>query len=127
MTAAALEHINVTVTDADKMASLLCRLFDWQIRWRGPGIDDGYSIHVGTEHAYLAVYSMNSPQTSSIAKHAQVGGLNHVGVVVDDLDAMEKRVIEEGFTTHSHADYEPGRRFYFTGPDNVEFEVVSYG
>ena len=56
MTAAALEHINMTVTDTEKTADLLCRLFDWQIRWRGPGIDDGYTIHVGTEHAYLAVY-----------------------------------------------------------------------
>ena len=98
MTAAALEHINVTVTDTEEIAGLLCRLFDWRIRWRGPGIDGGYTIHVGSEHAYLAVYSMNSPQTSRIARHAQIGGLNHVGVVVDDLDAMEKRVIAEGFT-----------------------------
>ena len=127
MTAAALEHINITVTNSEKFADLLCKLFDWEIRWRGAGIDGGYSIHVGTEHAYVAVYSMSNPQTSRIARHAQIGGLNHVGVVVDDLDAMEKRVIAEGFSTHSHADYEPGRRFYFTGPDKVEFEVVSYG
>ncbi len=31
-----------------------------------------------------------------------------------------------GSQTHSHADYEPGRRFYFHDEDGIEFEVVSY-
>ncbi len=46
--------------------------------------------------------------------------------VADDIDAVETRVLAQGFTTHSHADYEPGRRFYFRDADGVEFEVVSY-
>jgi hypothetical protein len=35
-------------------------------------------------------------------------------------------VTSEGFAPKNHADYEPGRRFYFDGPDGVEFEVNSY-
>ncbi|MEC7669548.1 MAG: VOC family protein, partial [Pseudomonadota bacterium] len=27
---------------------------------------------------------------------------------------------------HNHADYEPGKRFYFDTPDGIEIEVVSY-
>jgi catechol 2,3-dioxygenase-like lactoylglutathione lyase family enzyme len=54
------------------------------------------------------------------------GGLNHIGVVVEDLDAIEAKVKEAGFHPHNHADYEPGRRFYFDGPDDIEIEVVSY-
>ena len=54
------------------------------------------------------------------------GGLNHLAVVVEDLDATEARVRAEGIETHSHADYEPGRRFYFRDGDGVEYEVVSY-
>jgi len=46
--------------------------------------------------------------------------------VVPDLDAVETRVKEAGFIPKSHANYEPGRRFYFDGPDGIEFEVVSY-
>ena len=126
MTAAALEHVNITVTDSKQVADLLCRLFDWRIRWQGPGIDNGYTVHVGTDSAYLAVYSMGAPVESGITTYAQKGGLNHVGVVVDDLESTEKRVVAAGFETHSHADYEPGRRFYFNGPDGIEFEVVSY-
>ncbi|MGJ8556368.1 MAG: VOC family protein, partial [Sulfitobacter geojensis] len=30
------------------------------------------------------------------------------------------------FKTSNHADYEPGRRFYFHDTDGVEFEVVQY-
>jgi hypothetical protein len=26
----------------------------------------------------------------------------------------------------AHADYAPGRRFYFLDPDGIEYEVVSY-
>jgi len=52
--------------------------------------------------------------------------LNHIGVVVDDLDALESKVLATGYTHRSHADYEPGKRLYFDGPDGVEYEVVSY-
>ena len=54
------------------------------------------------------------------------GGLNHIGVVVDDLGAVEARVKAAGLVPHSHADYEPGRRFYFDDHDGTEWEVVSY-
>ena len=44
----------------------------------------------------------------------------------DDLDAADERVRAAGFEPHSHADYEPGRRFYFHDADGIEWEVVSY-
>jgi predicted enzyme related to lactoylglutathione lyase len=55
-----------------------------------------------------------------------VNGLNHIGVVVDDLDAIEARVKAEGFEAYSHDDYEPGRRFYCSDNTGLEFEVVCY-
>ena len=54
------------------------------------------------------------------------GSLNHIGVVVDDLNAVEARVVKAGYTPRSHADYEPGKRFYFDADDGIEVEVVSY-
>lgn len=64
----------------------------------------------------------------SVAKLAWPKGapLNHVAVVVDDLDAAEARVAEAGLTPFNHSDYKPGRRFYFFDPNGIEFEVVSY-
>ncbi|WP_136441275.1 VOC family protein [Pacificoceanicola onchidii] len=123
---ATLEHANITVSDPKASAAILCDLFGWTVRWEGAAIDNGYSVHVGGEGSYLALYRPGSGSTKAAPRHSPEGGLNHVGIVVDDLDAMEVRVRAAGFETHSHADYEPGRRFYFDGPDGVEFELVQY-
>lgn len=121
-----LEHVNITVSDPDATAARLGRLFGWKERWRGGAIHGGASIHVGSETDYIAVYRHDDTVAETRPSYYRTGGLNHVGVVVDDLDAVEALVVAEGLTPHSHADYEPGRRFYFYDPDGIEFEVVSY-
>ena len=123
--AAKLEHVNVTVSDAEATARLLCDLFGWQVRWSGPAIDGGGSFHVGEKDNYVAVYSQGGGDVVGNS-YSSPGGLNHLGVVVDDLNLVEARVKKAGFVTHSHADYEPGRRFYFNDHDGIEIEVVSY-
>ena len=121
-----LEHVNITVPDPKATAAPLQRLFDWKIRWEGAAISDGYSVHVGDADSYLALYSGDAPLETAGSSYHTKAGLNHVGVVVDDLAAIEARVRGEGFTPRSHADYEPGKRFYFDGPDGIEYEVVAY-
>lgn len=117
-----LEHVNLTVSNPDRTADLLCRLFGWRIRWRGPAKLNGRTVHVGTDHGYVALWS---PPAGS-AYGQEDSRLNHIGVVVEDLDAAEERVRVEGYQPHNHGDYEPGRRFYFNDSDGVEYEVVSY-
>ncbi|MFT6301912.1 MAG: hypothetical protein ACJAY2_001096, partial [Pseudomonadales bacterium] len=56
MTEAYLEHTNLTVNDPDETARLLVEIFGWRIRWSGEAIYDGYSVHVGGEQSYLALY-----------------------------------------------------------------------
>jgi catechol 2,3-dioxygenase-like lactoylglutathione lyase family enzyme len=124
---ALLEHVNLTVGDAKGMAEVLGRLFGWRVRWQGSVMGDAYSVHVGTDDFYVALHApANGPAPQKRGRYAAQGALNHIGVVVDDLDGAEARVKAEGFRPHDHADYEPGRRFYFDGPEGVEFEVVSY-
>lgn len=118
---AKIEHVNVTVSDPEQTAALMCALFGWRIRWQGPSQLGGYTVHVGGDDCYLAVYSPGGAHQYPKGKP-----LNHVGVEVDDLDACEARVIAAGLTPFSHGDYDPGRRFYFLDPDGVEYEVVSY-
>ncbi len=123
-----LEHVNLTVTNPEKTASMLCKLFGWHIRWQGEAKDGGRSIHVGSHTSYLAIYSRETPATQTYNNYVTVGGLNHVGIVVDDLDELEAKVIASGYKPRAHADYEPGRRFYFydEDEDDVEYEVISY-
>ncbi len=122
MAAGMLEHVNVTVTDPQRTADMLCRLFGWKKRWEGPAKLGGYTVHVGTDDAYVAIYRYPPDNVPAIDN----GRLNHIGVVVDDLEAAEQRVKDAGYLPHLHGDYEPGRRFYFDDHDGIEFEVVSY-
>jgi catechol 2,3-dioxygenase-like lactoylglutathione lyase family enzyme len=126
MTVGQLEHVNITVTDPDKTAAWMQELFGWDILWRGDAKMGGHTIHIGSDDQYMAIYSVGRPKPDEVENTYRLGGLNHIGVVVDDLDAMEEKVRALGFTPHMHADYEPGRRFYFDDHDGIEFELVSY-
>lgn len=131
MSIARVEHVNITVRDPLATAKLLVDLFGWRIRWQGAGIHEGNTVHVGGDDSYLALYAKESADVSSSiapddSSYGQLLGLNHIGIVVDDLEHTESRVVKAGFKPHSHANYEPGKRFYFHGNDGLEFEVVSY-
>lgn len=121
-----LEHVNITVADPLGTAALLVELFDWKIRWQGDSIYGGFTAHVGGAKSYLALYSRGEKTELVGDTHNRLSGLNHIGIVVDDLDEIETRVKAAGFKPHTHGDYEPGRRFYFEDKDGLEFEVVSY-
>jgi predicted enzyme related to lactoylglutathione lyase len=123
---ARLEHVNVTVADPDAAAATLCGLFDWKVRWAGPGMDTGRSVHVGDTTSYVALFSYGTPDERRQESYRTKGGLNHIAVVVDDLEATEARVKAAGFVPGETYDYEPGRRFYFVESNGIEIEVVSY-
>lgn len=126
MSSAMLEHVNYTVSDPARAADELVRIFGWKVRWRGPSLGGGTTVHVGTDDRYLALYTPAKAVNSRPESYSISGGLNHVGVLVDDLAVTEKRVLETGYKTHSHQTYDPGSRFYFHNSDGIEFEVVSY-
>lgn len=117
-----VEHVNLTVSDIERSAALFERLLGWRRRWRGPALNGGETIHVGNADSYLALYT--DRQEHGAAPKGRP--LNHVGLVVDDLDAAEEVVFAAGLVPFNHADYAPGRRFYFLDWDGIEFELVSY-
>lgn len=121
-----LEHTNVTVTDPVATAAWLEDVFGWHIRWHGPSKNGGETYHVGAKGSYIALYRPKGTVVAPQDSYQTRGGLNHIAVVVPDLDATESRVKAAGFVPQNHADYEPGRRFYFDDADGIEWEVVSY-
>ncbi|MES2989277.1 MAG: VOC family protein [Pseudomonadota bacterium] len=123
MPAPFIEHVNITVSDPERMGRLLHDLFGWRIRWQGPSRDDGRSIHIGDDVTYIALYL---PPEGVSAKFEKGVPLNHIGIQVDDLDDIERRVVAAGLEPFAHGDYEPGRRFYFFDYDGTEFEIISY-
>jgi len=97
------------------------------IGWRGPSMMGGETIHVGGEADYIAVYTCGALSQ----RFAKGQPLAHAGLVVDDLGAgkavVKQAVVKSaGLHPFNHADYAPGRRFYFFAWDGTEFEMVSY-
>ena len=120
-----IEHVNITVRDPERAARLMGELFGWRVRWQGPGLNGGHTVHVGSQEQYLALYT---PRDTTLTNEDFAKGrpLNHVGVQVEDIAEVEARVVAAGLIPFNHGDYEPGRRFYFLDPDGIEYEVVSY-
>ena len=125
MTNGTLEHVNITVSDPQRSAALLRDLFGWHIRWEGPSMSAGHTIHIGTDDAYVALYT-NPDIRAADPKFNKGEPMNHIGVTVDDLDAVEAKVVAAGLEPFGRDDYDPGRRFYFFDWNGIEFEVVSY-
>ena len=106
---------------------MLCDLFGWHVRWSGDAIDNGRTVHVGTDSHYVAIYTNPGTVKRELNSYTTNGALNHLGILVEDLEEAEQRVLSAGLTSFNHQDYEPGRRFYFKDHDEVEYEVVCYG
>lgn len=119
-----IEHVNLTVSNPERAAQLMIALFDWHIRWEGPALNNGRVVHVGDDRTYLALYTPSQPPAQDLFTKGRP--LNHIGLLVDDLDATEARVKAAGLVPFNHADYAPGRRFYFFDHDGTEYEIVSY-
>ncbi|MBY0304164.1 MAG: VOC family protein [Sphingomonas sp.] len=124
MGSAIIEHINLNVSDPERAAATAAALFGWAERWRGLAANGRLTIHVGSAQGYIAFHAR---PTDDVGTRFEKGvPFNHVGVQVDDLDAVEARVVAQGLTPFAHGDYAPGRRFYFFDPDGIEYEIVSY-
>lgn len=125
MSSLRIEHVNITVADPERTSDLMEALFDWRVRWSGPSQNGGYTIHVGSNDHYVALHG--GGDSAQVTEAFEKGRpLNHIGIEVEDLDAIEARVVAAGLRPVNHADYEPGRRFYFRDPDGIEYEIVSY-
>lgn len=121
-----LEHANISVANPDKTATLLCNLFNWKVRWSGASMDGGYTVHVGSEQSYLALYNAKSMQENTYRSHTSLNNLNHIGIVVDDLNAYEEKARELGLKPESFKDYHVNKSFYVTDEFGLEIEIISY-
>lgn len=125
MTEARIEHVNLTVSDVDRSANFFAGLLGWHQRWRGAATNGGETIHLGQAgegRNYIAFYTDKADHSGQ----SKGKPLNHVGLLVNDLESAEDAVIAAGLVPFGHGDYAPGRRFYFFDWDGIEFEIVSY-
>jgi catechol 2,3-dioxygenase-like lactoylglutathione lyase family enzyme len=127
--AARLEHANINVRNIDEAIRFLTTAFP-EFRVRGRGEVEGRPwVHVGTETSYLALNEFQRGANGSTGAAAEFGvaPLNHLGFVVDDAEAMSKRLLAAGFREGFVA---PAHRYrirkYFLDADGNEWEFVEY-
>ena len=71
---ATLEHANICVSDPHKTAAWMEKIFGWRIRWEGPALNGGYSVHVGSKDSYLALYAPKDLPEEVFVKWQEVLG-----------------------------------------------------
>ena len=122
------EHANLHVTDVGRMLVFLQSAFpDFVIR-KDSGEDDPERwVHVGHEDVYLSVYQSTAPLNSQKIPYDGAPGFNHLGFVVDDLEALRQRLINQGFKeTTIPNDHPARRRIYFNDAEGNDWEFVQY-
>jgi len=126
-----LEHLNVTLTDLDRATRALQAIVPtWSVRGSGTW-DDGQGglhawRHVGDDFQYLALYE--TPPGRALAASGGRSAFNHLGLVVDDLDAALARLRAldipldhiGGSTAHRRSAY------VMIEPERLQIELVAY-
>lgn len=120
-----LEHINLTVSDLNRSIDFYSRVFGFTVRWQGQSNNGKPAAHVGDDRCYLALFLARDTTPHQRKSYDSIG-LNHFGFVVEDIDAIKRRLSEAGITHHSEQTYDPGRHVYFLDPDGIEVELVQY-
>ncbi|OYU72335.1 MAG: lactoylglutathione lyase, partial [Burkholderiales bacterium PBB5] len=129
MTTATLEHANITLLQIEPVLQLLLTaLPGWRVR--GQGTMDWFGkpirwLHVGTDSQYLALQDGGEGRGPAWQSH-QVG-VKHLGLVVDDLDALVARLQAAGIAMDHPGGSHPHRRsaYYHLG-DLVQLEFMQY-
>jgi hypothetical protein len=126
-----LEHLNVTLSDLDRATRALQAILPhWAVRGEGTFADDDGSLHawrhVGDDFQYLALYQ--TPPGRTLRASDAHSAFNHLGLVVDDIDAALARLRGLGIPLdHIGGSTEHRRSAYVViEPERLQIELVAY-
>jgi len=124
-----LEHVNITVIDVDEAIRFLqTAMPDWKVRAdvSSEESDCRRWVHLGTDTTYLAIEDRGATQKGPHEPYVNPG-VNHLGFVVKDVDAVSKRLTNAGYSEGiSSPDNPHRRRIYFFDNEGNEYEFVEY-
>ena len=124
-----LEHANITVIDVDEAIRFLqTAMPDWKVRAdvSSEESDCRRWVHLGTDTTYLAIEDRGATQKGPHEPYVNPG-VNHLGFVVKDVDAISKRLTDAGYSKGiSSPDNPHRRRIYFFDNEGNEYEFVEY-
>ena len=100
-----LEHANLTVINVDEAIRFIqTAMPDWKVRAdvSSEGNNCRRWVHLGTETTYIAIEDRGATEKSPHIPYVNPG-MNHLGFVVKDLDAVSKR-LEDGVSKKTLAE-----------------------
>ncbi|MBW4564374.1 MAG: VOC family protein [Mojavia pulchra JT2-VF2] len=118
------EHINVSCKDIDATKHFYQILFpDWYVR--AEGVFNGSRwMHFGDNQFYLALN--DDSEQERVHQAYESIGINHVGFVIKDGEAMKELLDAKGIEYYTMAAPETKHRIYVNDPDGNEIELVEY-
>lgn len=121
-----LEHANISVRDLDAaIAFLAVALPEFSIRGGSAAEHPGW-VHFGTDETYLSLTHTPNAEVGKFHRYADLG-VNHIGIVVDDVDAVVARLRDAGYRQSTVMEVTPWRkRYYFFDADDQEWEFIEY-
>jgi catechol 2,3-dioxygenase-like lactoylglutathione lyase family enzyme len=123
-----IEHANLCVRDIDAMIRFLQTAApDFRVRADKLDSEGSRWVHIGTDEAYIALTKSRQEPVQKWEPYLGVPGVNHLGFVVDDVDALHQRMLAAGYEESTPPNAHPHRkRIYFLDPDGNDWEFVQY-
>ena len=124
-----LEHANITVPDIDAVITFLQIVEpDFNVRHDETPEGDYRWAHIGSDQFSIA---LQQPHLGSNAQSAhcpyQDYGINDLAWVVEDFNAVTKRLEEKGYQRGIPVEPHPHRkRVYYFDTGGFEWEIVEY-
>ncbi|WP_375748422.1 VOC family protein [Vibrio sp. HN007] len=125
-----IEHANISVVDAQHTIKLLLTAApDWSIRGEGK-MDNWFGrqirwYHIGDENSYINIQDAGEGLAKNWKEHWT--GVKHIGIVVEDLQAVIERLTKAGYELDHMGGEHPYRRSaYYIDKHNLQFEFVEY-
>ncbi|YAF94200.1 MAG: VOC family protein [Nodularia sp. CChRGM 3473] len=118
------EHINLACKNITASKNFYQTLFpDWYIR--AEGVFNGSRwMHFGNNQFYLALN--DDADQKRVHEPYETIGINHVGFVIQDGEAMKNLLAKEGIEYYTMTATETKYRIYVNDPDGNEIELVEY-
>ena len=120
-----VEHANITVSNIDDAVQFIQTAIP-EFKERHRGQTNYRWCHIGTDDSYIALQEVVEREQTDRSPYLDVG-INHIGIVVDDVDRVEKRLLAAGYEQNDIGEDNPFRkRVYFYDASGVEWEFIEY-
>jgi len=124
-----IEHINITVPDVDAAIDFLKIVApDFEVRKDSKSPDSYRWAHIGNDKCYFALQEahLDAIPKKRLQPYRNYG-INHVALVVANIEVIEKQLIDNGYQKGIDTPIEKYRkRIYYLDNAGFEWELVEY-